>query len=77
MSAVEFELAEDGAHVLWRHGCLEWGPLDADLALAMLPVGAKWWTVEQEEPLTVFPSIKCRRCGLHGWIRNGKWEVAR
>lgn len=34
------------------------------------------WTVEQWEPLTLAPSILCRRCGHHGWIRGGTWERA-
>jgi hypothetical protein len=25
---------------------------------------------------TVEPSIACGRCGLHGWIRDGKWVTA-
>lgn len=34
------------------------------------------WTVESWEPLTLSPSILCRGCGWHGWIRNGRWEPA-
>jgi len=34
------------------------------------------WTVEQLSPLTLSPSILCRRCGHHGWIRDGRWETA-
>lgn len=34
------------------------------------------WTVESWDPLTLTPSILCRRCGHHGWIRNGVWESA-
>ena len=33
---------------------------------------AKWWTVLQEEPLTLDPSIDTGCC--HGHIRNGHWE---
>lgn len=33
------------------------------------------WDVEQEEPLTLSPSITCVRCGYHGWIRDGRWWV--
>jgi hypothetical protein len=28
------------------------------------------------DPLTLSPSLLCRQCGLHGWIRNGRWEAA-
>lgn len=34
------------------------------------------WAVESEEPLTLSPSILCRACGDHGFIRNGKWVRA-
>lgn len=34
---------------------------------------AKWQVVSQE-PLTLSPSILRRDCGLHGYIRNGRWE---
>jgi len=26
------------------------------------------------DPLTLEPSIICQQCGLHGWIRDGRWE---
>lgn len=31
------------------------------------------WTIEQEEPLTLSPSLLCTRCGCHGWVREGRW----
>lgn len=34
------------------------------------------WTVESLEPLTLSPSILCRRCGNHGYVRAGKWVPA-
>lgn len=34
------------------------------------------WTVEQDEPLTLSPSILCRTCGDHGFVRDGKWVKA-
>jgi hypothetical protein len=34
------------------------------------------WKVEQEEPLTLSPSLLCRSCGDHGFIRDGKWVRA-
>jgi hypothetical protein len=33
-----------------------------------------FWTVESWDPLTLSPSILCKRCGDHGHIRNGRWE---
>ena len=34
------------------------------------------WDVQQRDPLTLFPSIKCRACGHHGHIKNGRWVRA-
>lgn len=38
------------------------------------------WTVVSADPLTVSPSIHCvlakDGCGLHGFIREGKWVAA-
>ena len=37
--------------------------------------GARW-TVESLDPLTISPSVLCRSCGLHGFIRDGRWIPA-
>jgi hypothetical protein len=34
------------------------------------------WSVTSWEPLTLSPSIHCRACGRHGYIRNGCWVEA-
>lgn len=34
------------------------------------------WTVESRDPLTLSPSILCKRCGHHGYIREDKWVQA-
>jgi hypothetical protein len=34
------------------------------------------WDLIQEEPLTLSPSLLCRRCGDHGFIRESRWVVA-
>lgn len=34
------------------------------------------WTVESWEPLTISPSVLCRGCGHHGFIRDGAWVPA-
>lgn len=38
--------------------------------------GQPEWDVISEDPLTLSPSILCRRCGNHGFIREGKWVEA-
>lgn len=32
------------------------------------------WTVVQEDPLTLSPSLNCTACGRHGYIENGRWR---
>lgn len=34
------------------------------------------WTITQESPLTLTPSILCRACGDHGFVTNGRWVRA-
>lgn len=34
------------------------------------------WTLVTLEPLTLSPSLSCRVCGDHGWIRDGHWVPA-
>jgi len=31
------------------------------------------WHIDEEEPLTLSPSIQCPKCSLHGYIREGRW----
>ena len=38
--------------------------------------GGNGWTLEGKEPLTISPSLLCRACGSHGFIRDGKWVSA-
>lgn len=37
---------------------------------------SEWWKVEQEEPLTISPSVLCKPCGCHGFIQEGRWKSA-
>lgn len=34
------------------------------------------WTVVSLDPLTLTPSLACRVCGDHGFIREGTWVPA-
>lgn len=47
------------------------GPVQAEVG----PVGPTW-TVESWDPLTLSPSLLCRACGDHGFIRGGRWVPA-
>ncbi len=40
------------------------------------PASAPKWDLISEDPLTLSPSILCRACGSHGWIRDGVWVEA-
>lgn len=35
--------------------------------------GPKWQLLSLD-PLHIEPSVLCRSCGNHGFIRNGRWE---
>lgn len=40
------------------------------------PVKPAWkdgWDVVSVKPLTLAPSLVCRACGHHGFIREGRW----
>lgn len=49
----------------WCEGGVLFEPMD----------GRPTWTVEQWDPLTISPSVAAE-CGLHGFIREGRWESA-
>jgi len=34
------------------------------------------WTVEQDEPLTISPSVQCHCGAQHGFIQSGRWVNA-
>lgn len=38
--------------------------------------GRDFWQVESLDPLTLSPSVACRACGHHGFIRAGRWVPA-
>lgn len=50
-----------------------WVPFDIRHGEARLAGG---WTLHATEPLHVEPSILCRACGDHGFIREGRWQRA-
>lgn len=32
-----------------------------------------FWVVQSWDPMTLTPSLLCRSCGRHGFIRQGRW----
>jgi len=72
----------DRAGFIYRHrvpGGADWreggGMLDVPGVRDLMPDRAIW-QVESWEPLTLAPSLLCRVCGSHGFIRGGRWLPA-
>lgn len=49
---------------------------DIPEAQSYMATKANSWQVESREPLTLSPSLLCRACGDHGFIRAGRWVPA-
>lgn len=49
---------------------------DRAWAKAFAAASIATWTVEADEPLTLSPSVLCRSCGDHGYVRAGRWVKA-
>lgn len=80
---VEIEYWQSKAHNLRAVNVFHRKPDGSPCACcAYIKVPDEWverpqlWTVRQMSPLTLDPSIVCRTCGLHGWIKDGKWHPA-
>jgi hypothetical protein len=54
--------------------CMGFVAFDTPEAREVTTEQAPKWQVESWDPLTLSPSLLCRSCGNHGFIRNGKWE---
>lgn len=52
----------------WDHGCKV---VNAPDYIPVTPPNG--WKLESEHPLTISPSLLCRACQCHGFIRDGKW----
>jgi hypothetical protein len=44
--------------------------------IPLKPHNKEGWVVESENPLTLSPSLLCRSCGFHGFIKQGRWVPA-
>lgn len=44
--------------------------------VALRPKWNDGWDLVSERPLTLSPSLLCRACGHHGFIREGRWVPA-
>jgi hypothetical protein len=67
--------------LLERHDCAPESrgvgslPLRTEAGMRAFPDGPHW-TLETQEPITITPSVRCRTCGKHGWIKGGEWVPA-
>ena len=52
------------------------GPVQQALAARGVWPEHPSWEVVSWEPLTLAPSLLCRLCGDHGFIRDGRWVPA-
>lgn len=68
--------------LIYRHECGE-GRMDQEILFDLpwnnieMYAGREKYKVESWEPLTISPSLGCKKCGLHGWIREGQWTHLR
>jgi uncharacterized protein DUF6527 len=66
-----------GGGVLWEHDTPAGYPARRHL---VDPAAGQTWTVTAADPLTLDPSLHCDPelggCGVHGWIRDGRWVPA-
>jgi hypothetical protein len=60
--------------IAYRHTCN--GRPDSPDFLSVKPEWADGWNVVSLDPLTLSPSVLCRTCQLHGFIRDGRWVPA-
>lgn len=73
----EVVVNQDDALIGWLHTHPDARNLDVlcQSFCAVQPLSdAPVHTVVSIDPLTLEPSLKCRTCGAHGHVRNGKWE---
>ncbi len=52
------------------------GTLCGEAWIPVRPECSRGWDVVSTEPLTLAPSMRCRICGHHGYIQNGRWVPA-
>lgn len=56
--------------VYYEHMC------EGDWRAGWIYFGGDGWRVTNGTPLTVSPSLRCKVCGHHGYIQDGRWLPA-
>jgi hypothetical protein len=82
----ESDMAPEGLHPGWKagdvlgvlltHPCSK---RDGEVVQDFIPTGympSRDWNLESRDPITMSPSIAYECCGLHGFIREGRWVPA-
>lgn len=54
----------------WWHVC---NGAEREDFIPLRPAMMQGWDVIHVEPITIFPSVRCRRCGFHGYVTGGRW----
>ena len=80
------DMAPEGVHPGWKNGdvlgvllkhpCAKRG---GEMTEDFIPVNympSKDWKLVSREPLTMEPSVAYECCGLHGFVRDGRWVPA-
>lgn len=65
----------DGDLVKFDHLCEVMAGGDQKRTAPRLQIG-NGHRIVTEDPLTIVASILCPGCGLHGWVRDGRWVEA-
>lgn len=73
MPGIDPALAGKLAGLDYWHACRDGVVRDGFIPL---DDGVRGWRLDSREPLTISPSLLCRACGHHGWIKAGRWVPA-
>lgn len=82
----ESALAPEGAHPGWAEGDVLGVLLthvcsnrDGEAVQDFIPVNympSRDWQLVSRDPITISPSVNYTCCGVHGFLRDGKWVPA-
>lgn len=69
---------DDGVPVgaLLTHACSARGGTVVQDFIPVVPYSSSGWALDSRDPMTLSPSVQWTCCGLHGFVRDGKWVPA-
>lgn len=56
--------------IAWWHVC---NGVEREDFMSIRPARRDGWDVISVQPLTLSPSVLCRTCLFHGYVRDGRW----